>query len=25
MLSFWCRTPQQMRRFVGIILRTCLE
>ncbi|MBU7559976.1 hypothetical protein KGP41_11070 [Levilactobacillus brevis] len=20
MLSFWCRTPQQMRRFVGIIL-----
>ncbi|MCT3582292.1 replication protein, partial [Levilactobacillus brevis] len=20
LLSFWCRTPQQMRRFVGIIL-----
>ncbi|MCT3032003.1 plasmid replication initiation protein, partial [Pediococcus parvulus] len=19
-LSFWCRTPQQMRRFIGIIL-----
>ncbi|MCE2137707.1 plasmid replication initiation protein, partial [Streptococcus thermophilus] len=20
LLSFWCRTPQQMRRFIGIIL-----
>ncbi|MGH1744531.1 hypothetical protein KQP89_14470 [Lactiplantibacillus plantarum] len=20
LLSFWCRIPQQMRRFVGIIL-----
>jgi hypothetical protein len=27
LLSFWCRTPQQMRRFIGIILNAkyCVE
>jgi hypothetical protein len=25
LLSFWCRTPQQMHRFIGIILNAKAE